>query len=204
MKPNGLVAAASITSQTSRPSRSHMIATSLTRPMLTLRNVFSSSFTISAVCGGRHRDHACRWPCRRGRAPACVQAGRDAADDLGRVAGVELRVARVDALGREREEEVSPTLSPRSSSSGQDQLLGGAGIGGALEDDELPRPQALGDRLRGGQTMCEVGVLGLAERRRHADDHRVARRAGSSKSVVARELPARDERRQPLRGTSLM
>ena len=49
MKPNGLVAAASITSHTSTPRRSHMSATSLTRPMFTLRKVFSSSFTISAV-----------------------------------------------------------------------------------------------------------------------------------------------------------
>ena len=49
MKPKGLVAAASITSQVSRPSRSHMIATSLTRPMFTARKVFSSSLTISAV-----------------------------------------------------------------------------------------------------------------------------------------------------------
>ena len=50
MKPKGLVAAASITSQTSTPSRSHMRATSFTRPMFTLRKVFSSSFTISAAC----------------------------------------------------------------------------------------------------------------------------------------------------------
>ena len=49
MKPNGLVAAASITSQVSSPSRPHMMATSLTRPMFTARKVFSSSLTISAV-----------------------------------------------------------------------------------------------------------------------------------------------------------
>src|SRR5665213_3522871 len=49
MNPNGLVAAASITSQTFTPSLSHTIAISLTRPMLTERNVFSSSLTSSAV-----------------------------------------------------------------------------------------------------------------------------------------------------------
>ena len=49
MKPKGLVLAASITSQTSMPSRSHISASSLTRPMLTARKVFSSSFTISAT-----------------------------------------------------------------------------------------------------------------------------------------------------------
>ncbi len=49
MKPNGLVAAASMTSQTSMPIRSHMSAISFTRPMFTLRNVFSRSLTISAT-----------------------------------------------------------------------------------------------------------------------------------------------------------
>ena len=49
MKPNGFVAAASITSQTSTPSLSQTIAISLTSPMLTLRKVFSSSFTSSAA-----------------------------------------------------------------------------------------------------------------------------------------------------------
>ncbi len=49
MKPKGLVAAASITSQTLMPMPSHMMAISFTRPMLIMRNVFSSSFTISAT-----------------------------------------------------------------------------------------------------------------------------------------------------------
>jgi len=51
MKPNGLVAAASITSQTLTPSLSHMMAISLTSPMFTARKVFSSSLTISAARG---------------------------------------------------------------------------------------------------------------------------------------------------------
>ena len=49
MKPNGLVLAASTTSQTLMFIRSHISASSLTRPMFTARNVFSSSFTISAT-----------------------------------------------------------------------------------------------------------------------------------------------------------
>ena len=49
MKPNGLVAAASITSQTSTPSLSQTIAISFTSPMFTLRKVFSSSLTSSAA-----------------------------------------------------------------------------------------------------------------------------------------------------------
>jgi len=49
MKPNGLVAAPRITSQTSMSIFRHIRASSLTRPMFTLRKVFSSSFTISAT-----------------------------------------------------------------------------------------------------------------------------------------------------------
>ena len=51
MKPNGFVAAASTTSHTSMPRRSHISASSFTMPMFTARNVFSSSFTISATRG---------------------------------------------------------------------------------------------------------------------------------------------------------
>ncbi len=49
MKPKGLVAAPSITSQTSMSMASHMSAISFTRPMFTLRKVFSSSLTVSAT-----------------------------------------------------------------------------------------------------------------------------------------------------------
>ena len=49
MKPKGFVFAAAITSHTSMPSACDMRAISLTRPMFTLRKVFSSSFTISAT-----------------------------------------------------------------------------------------------------------------------------------------------------------
>ena len=49
MKPNGLVAAASMTSQTSTPNRSAMIAVSLTSPMFTARKVFSRLLVSSAA-----------------------------------------------------------------------------------------------------------------------------------------------------------
>ena len=51
IKPNGFVAAALITSQTSTPSLSQTIASSFTIPILTARKVFSSSFTSSAASG---------------------------------------------------------------------------------------------------------------------------------------------------------
>ena len=49
INPNGLVAAASITSHTFTPNFSHIIATSFANPIFIALNVFSSSFTISAV-----------------------------------------------------------------------------------------------------------------------------------------------------------
>src|SRR5256885_10352696 len=49
MKPNGFVAAASITSHTFTPSLSHTIAIPFTSPMFTVRNVFSRILTSSAA-----------------------------------------------------------------------------------------------------------------------------------------------------------
>ena len=51
MKPNGFVAAASTTSQTSMPMRSQSCASSLTSAMFTDRKMFSSSFVSSAASG---------------------------------------------------------------------------------------------------------------------------------------------------------
>ena len=49
MKPNGLVAAASIACHTSMPSSCDSTASSLIRAMLTCRNVFSISLVSSAT-----------------------------------------------------------------------------------------------------------------------------------------------------------
>ena len=61
MNPNGFVLAASITSHTLMSILWHISAISFTRPMFTARNVFSSSFTISAtrvdVTGTTVPDH---------------------------------------------------------------------------------------------------------------------------------------------------
>ena len=67
MKPNGFVAAASITSHTSTPSLSQTIAISLTSPMFTLRKVFSSSLTSSAASGGADRHERVDAPGRTSR-----------------------------------------------------------------------------------------------------------------------------------------
>ena len=51
MKPYGLVAAASTTSQMSMPIRSQSMASSFTSAMFTERKTFSSSFDSSAASG---------------------------------------------------------------------------------------------------------------------------------------------------------
>ncbi len=51
MNPNGFVAAASTTSQTSMSMRSQSCASSFTSAMLTERKMFSSSFVSSAASG---------------------------------------------------------------------------------------------------------------------------------------------------------
>ena len=56
MKPNGLVAAASMTSQTLTPSLSQTMAISFTSPILTLRKVFSRSFDQLRRFGSGHRN----------------------------------------------------------------------------------------------------------------------------------------------------
>ena len=81
MKPNGLVFAASITSQTSMSILWHISAISLTRPMFTARNVFSSSLTISATrveLTGTTVSTIAPYSAHA----ASVLAGADAADDL--------------------------------------------------------------------------------------------------------------------------
>ena len=137
MKPNGLVLAASITSQTSMSILWHISAISFTRPMFTARNVFSSSFTISAtrveLTGTTRRDDR-----RVERARRLGARRPDAADDLRDVPRRELRVARIDALGREREEEIDVGLQPVGLEHRLHDLVGRARIGRRLEDDQLP------------------------------------------------------------------
>ena len=67
MKPNGFVAAASMTSHTSRPIRSHSRASWLTNAMLTLRKTFSRSFASSAASG---EDSSTTWSLMQRRSAA--------------------------------------------------------------------------------------------------------------------------------------
>ncbi len=75
-------------------------------------------------------------------------ARRQAAHDLGRVLDGELLVAGVDPLWREGQVKVLARLQARFLEDGQHKLLGRAGIGGALQDDQLAGLQAGGDAPR--------------------------------------------------------
>jgi hypothetical protein len=96
----------------------------------------------------------------------------DAPDDLGHVAEPEALVAGVDALRREPEEEVLPCAQARSLEDVAEELLRRPRVGRALEDHELPRPEAAGEGRGRRFEMGEVGQL-LAQRRRDAHDHDV-------------------------------
>ena len=115
---------------------------------------------------------------------------RQAADDLRHVVGLERRVARIDALGREREEEVLAGLEAGRFEHRLHDLVGRAGIGRRLEADELPGVQVLGDRFDRRDDVGHVRVLRLAQRRRHADVDRVElagrRRSRSSRRACRR------------------
>jgi hypothetical protein len=100
-------------------------------------------------------------------------ARRDAAHDLRDVARLVDRVARVDALGREREEEVLAHGHAAGGEAGQDQLVGRARVRRRLEDHELALVQVAGNLVGGGDDVRDVRILRLVERRRHADVDRV-------------------------------
>ena len=53
-------------------------------------------------------------------------------------------------------------------------LVGGARVGGALERDDLAGPKVRHERVHGVGHVAEVRLAVLVERRRHADDERVA------------------------------
>ena len=113
MNPNGFVAAASMTSQTSRPIRSHSSASWLTNAMLTLRKTFSRSFASSAASGD---DSSTTWSLivASSAAARCVASGVVAPTSRGTPLRRAGRIARVDALGGEGEVEVRRRRSARS------------------------------------------------------------------------------------------
>ena len=84
-----------------------------------------------------------------------------------------------------------PAVRPLVSSSGQHDLLGRAGPGGRLQDDQGVGRQVVRDHLRGRGHRVEVRAPVLVQRRRDADDHGVGR--GEDALVRGRAEPLREE-----------
>ena len=136
MKPNGLVAAASMTSRMSIPMASQTIFSSLTRPMLTARWMFSRSLVISAArVEETGTTRSMTWPYRA--TPTSRHAGVTPPQTLGMVRVVKLAVARVFPLGGKDQEDVAPDLEPAGFETRQEFFVGGAGIGRALQRNDL-------------------------------------------------------------------
>ena len=117
MKPYGLVAAASITSHTSSPRRRHISATSLARPMLMARKVFSSSFTISALWldeTGTTRSKIV-W---KTRTASSVQSGVSPPTTFGTSRTANFLLAGSMRSGENASAKSTPTWRPDSSSIG--------------------------------------------------------------------------------------
>ena len=128
--------------------------------------------------------------------------GRDAAHHLRRVDRRPVLATRIDALGREAEEEVLARLEVAVFERGQDDLRRRAGVRRALEDDDHAGVDELGDLLRRGDDVRDVGVARLPERRRDADRDAVA--AGEEAEVGRRRDEALlDERGEPAVGDVL-
>ena len=112
---------------------------------------------------------------------------------------VEGRVSRIDAFGREREEEVDARLQTARLEHRLHQLLGRAWIRRRFENDQHAWAQMLRDLLDRRHDVRHVGIFRLPERRRDADvdrvelgdDGEVAGRLESSIGDEARDLGGR-------------
>ena len=95
---------------------SHISASSLTRPALTARKVFSRSFTISATRVELTGTIVSMAVPQRARELGTVR--RQSSNDLRHVVRLERRIAGVDALGENAMKKSTPALSPVASSIG--------------------------------------------------------------------------------------
>ena len=195
MKPNGFVAAASITSQMSIPMRSHSTASSFTSAMFTDRKMFSSSLDSSAASGAETTSTSSQTRSyRRARLGGAVLG--HPADHLHGVAQREVGAARVDPLGRERDVEVASGREPGLFEQRHEPLAGRARVRRRLEHDELALAQHARQRGGGVDHRPQVGLAVLGQRRRDADHDRV----DAGELVVVRGRASAGRPRPPRRG----
>jgi len=94
---------------------------------------------------------------------------------LGGIAGAKLLVARIYPFGREGEPEVGALLESRLRFEDREhEILGGGGIGGALEADEATAFHVLSDLTAGHFDVVHVGFAELVERGGDTDQKGIA------------------------------
>ena len=168
MKPKGLVAAASITSQTLMSMPSHISAISFTRPMLIMRKVFSSSFTISATRVLLTGTTFCS-ACEKKTLPISVQAGVMPPTTLGVFEVWYTGLPGSTRSGEKHRKKSSPTFRPSLFKRRQQQFVRRARVGGRFQNHQQAGMKVLGDLVGGRHDVAHVGVFGLAQRRGHAN-----------------------------------
>ena len=104
---------------------------------------------------------------------------------------LKLRIARIDAFGRKREQKILVELKALFLKHRLQDLVGRARIGRRFEDDQLPATHVFLDLAAGGQDIGHVRIFCLSERRRDADDYHVAF-GQLAKIGRRRQLPAID------------
>ena len=89
---------------------------------------------------------------------------------------MELPVPRVLALGRKREQEIAGCTQAGGFEDRHDLFLGGARIGGGLEDDQLTDPQMAGDVVGRAEDVAEIRLAMPAQGSGEADKDHVTTR----------------------------
>ena len=135
--------------------------------------MFSVSLTASAVAvrGNRNDglDHALVEGLHKRRRVNAV-----ACHDLGDRRDFKAAVAGILAFGREAEEEIYLRLQAGLFQYGLDHVVGGAGIGGRFQHDQLAGAQMLGDGACRVRDKGEIRLTVFRQRRRNADDDDIA------------------------------
>ena len=185
MNPNGLVAAASTTSQTSIPIRSQSCASSLTSAMLTERKMFSSSFVSSAASAVETRWTSSTAPAVE-LAAASVEASSIPPTTFGVVFVVKSSRPGSTRSGAKARWKSVPAFRPLpSSSSGLDDLAGRARVRRRLEHDEVAL-RAGAARSTSRRARCRRGPARAAARAASGRRSRSRRRRRRRRSRSSR------------------
>src|SRR6185369_8202820 len=97
-----------------------------------------------------------------------------AANNLRNVVCQKLRIAGIDSLRREREQEIFVELQSLLFKHREQHFVSRARVSGRLENDQHATTQVLRDLFGGSEDIGDVGLFRFPKRRRDADDDGVA------------------------------